>query len=369
MERRRFRRCPPLILCVTAGFLVLGLPAAEGAQEPAAEARTPLPDGVTPQITLAIERGLGYLVDKQGEDGSWLAVDDSYPVAMTALAGIALLSSGSTITTGPHARSIRRAADFLMQPDVQDRDGLFTDGERRPMFGHAFTMVFLGQILGQEDSLERRGQIQAKLRRAVDLTVRAQTAEGGWYYEPNDEENEGTLTVTQLQGLRACRDAGVHVPKAVVDKAVRFIEESANSDGSVRYQSSRGWSDWREGVTCASVVALWSAGKYEDPLLRRIVGFIDKNIQGSWGGYGRGRSSHTTYIQFYLGQAKFLLGGERWTKFYRDESRILLRFQQPDGSWIAPEEQRQHGVGEVYGTSVALIILQLPFNRLPIFQR
>ncbi len=348
----------------------MGLPAVEAAQEAAAEARTPLPDGVTPQIALAIERGLGYLVHSQGHDGSWMAVDNSYPVAMTALAGIALLSSGSTITTGPYARSIRQAADFLMHADNQDRDGLFTDGgERRPMFGHAFTMVFLGQILGQEESLERRGQVQAKLRRAVDLTIRAQSGAGGWYYEPDDNRNEGTLTVTQLQGLRACRDAGVHVPKAVVDKAVRFIEKSANPDGSVRYESDRGGSEWREGVTCASVVALWSAGKYEDPLLRRIVGFIDRNIQGRWGSYGRGsHNRHTTYIQFYLGQAKFLMGGERWTKFYRAETQVLLPAQQQDGSWIVPEEG-SHGVGEVYGTSVALIILQLPFNRLPIFQR
>ena len=37
--------------------------------------------------------------------------------------------------------------------------------------------------------------------------------------------------------------------------------------------------------------------------------------------------------------------------------------QQPDGSWMGD------GIGQVYGTAIATIILQLPYKYLPVFQR
>src|SRR5206468_5179289 len=116
----------------------------------------------------------------------------------------------------------------------------------------------------------RQAQIQTALRKAVDLTRGAQTDAGGWYYYPNARWDEGTLTVTMMQGLRACRDAGVHVPKGIIERGVKYIEDSTNQNGSVRYKR-QGTSQVRYGVTCASVVALWSAGRYEDPLLKKIV--------------------------------------------------------------------------------------------------
>jgi hypothetical protein len=113
------------------------------------------------------------------------------------------------------------------------------------------------------------------------------------------------------------------------------------------------------------VVALWSAGRYDDPLLKRIAGYVDRYIQPQWGTYGK----HTTYVQYYLGQARFLLGGQRWSRFYATEAGLLVNDQDADGSWLTPEERSLHQVGAAYATSVALIILQLPYNRLPIFQR
>src|SRR6058998_873931 len=76
-----------------AALLATALPLAPlNAQDTAPGARTPPPEGVTPQTELAIERGLRFLVRQQGPDGSWVAEGHNYPVAMTALAGMALLS-------------------------------------------------------------------------------------------------------------------------------------------------------------------------------------------------------------------------------------------------------------------------------------
>ena len=56
------------------------------------------PEGVSAEIHRSIQKGLQYLERTQNADGSWRSAGNygSYPTAMTALAGMALLGSGST---------------------------------------------------------------------------------------------------------------------------------------------------------------------------------------------------------------------------------------------------------------------------------
>ena len=65
-----------------------------------------LPDGVTPEVDAAIARGLAFLARTQDRDGSWSNRGQfgRYPVAMTGLAGVALLMDGNTTTPRPLCR-------------------------------------------------------------------------------------------------------------------------------------------------------------------------------------------------------------------------------------------------------------------------
>ena len=60
----------------------------------------------------AIDRGLKWLAEHQSPRGRWTA--GTYPTAMTALAGTAMLASGCTTTQGPYAKNVRAAVDYLM---------------------------------------------------------------------------------------------------------------------------------------------------------------------------------------------------------------------------------------------------------------
>src|SRR5690554_5981548 len=60
----------------------------------------------------AIKRGLDWVARTQSKIGQWTA--GNYPTAMTALAGTALIASGSTTIQGPYAKQIRRAVDYLL---------------------------------------------------------------------------------------------------------------------------------------------------------------------------------------------------------------------------------------------------------------
>ena len=105
----------------------------------------------------AVEGGLDWLAANQSRRGNWTANEGRYTTAMTALAGTALLLEGSTPTQGKHADSIAQAVDYLVSRSRPN--GLIGDPKTddRYTYGHGFSMLFLSQVLGEEEDLARRG--------------------------------------------------------------------------------------------------------------------------------------------------------------------------------------------------------------------
>ena len=75
------------------------------------------PPGINKEIHEAIQRGLEWLARNQANDGSWRNSGGygSYPAAMTGLAGMAFIASGSTPTRGKHYQPVREAVDFVLK--------------------------------------------------------------------------------------------------------------------------------------------------------------------------------------------------------------------------------------------------------------
>lgn len=312
----------------------------------------------------AIERGLRYLARTQNRDGSWRTRGSTggYPVAMTSLAGLALLGSGSTPTQGPRARNVSAALTFIL--NSARRDGLIAqiEEESHCMHGHGFAILFLAQCYGMEEDPRRQAEIRLALQRAVELTSRSQSAAGGWLYTPDSTGDEGSVTVTQVQGLRAARNAGIAVPKRVIDNAMGYLEKSTNDDGGIRYQvSDRGPS--RPAISAAAVACYFNAGRYDGPDVEKALAYVERELAPR-GGRDPRYFGHYFYAHLYMAQVMYLKGDEKWRGYYRDIARVLLERQRREtGAWNGDH------VGETYGTSVALLILQLPYKHLPIMQR
>jgi hypothetical protein len=120
-----------------------------------------------------IRKGLDYLAGKQFADGHWEAEDGAQPVAMTGLAGLALLMEGDgdsllsledrivgTANKENHAANVRKAADWLMGQSRPGRDGLiFSDHpseSSRYMQGHGLATLFLAGVRPWESPQEAR---------------------------------------------------------------------------------------------------------------------------------------------------------------------------------------------------------------------
>lgn len=313
------------------------------------------------EVDDTVRKALDYLVTRQKRQGYWQAEQGAYRVAMTALVGTAMLAEGSTTTTGRYASSIGKAVDYLL---LIARDngliGYSEDGHYT--YGHGFSMVFLSQVYGEEEDLRRREEIRRVLIAAVQFSADAQTSKGGWGYVSAREGrdfDEGSTCITQVQGLRACRNAGIPVSKEIIDRARKYIADCTTSAGGVQYSITGGGE--RPPITAAALAALFNAGEYDTELTKRMRDFCDKRI---WPGKKLTASAgHWHYMHFYYAQVIYRQGGERWNKYLKEVSAKLIREVNGSGAW----SDRQ--IGPVYTTAINCIILQLDKGYLPIYQR
>lgn len=243
------------------------------------------------------------------------------------------------------------------------RNGLIGDPQtdNRYTYGHGFAMLFLSQILGEEEDRERRQELTEVLKNAVEFSIRAQTKSGGWGYvsaKDGNDFDEGSTTITQVQGLRGCRNAGIPVDKEVIERAKQYIYRCKNADGGISYSSkNRGAS--RPAITAAALAALFNAGDYDSKHVPEMMKYCKEKLYkldssrhfGHW---------HYTYL--YYAQVVYREGGTAWSTFRDKLYDRIVREGKSNGYWTG-------NIAPVYVSSINLIVLQLDMGLLPIYQR
>lgn len=346
------------------------------------------PIEVTPEHEQSVERGLEWLAAHQNEDGSWTAkigfklnsdyretAEDGH-VGVTALAGTAFLAGGHAPERGAHSETLARALDYVLS-GVQEDGYITLNGSR--MYSHAFATLFLAEVCG----MTHRADVRTKLQKAVDFIVETQNAEGGWRYVPFSPESDMSIVVCQAMALRAARNIGIRVPKSTIDKAARYVVDSAITEesqrgynslypdqvGAFNYQRSRG-SRSSFPLTAAGVTALHGLGIYSDESIRRGLDYLRRNLDEFNEQYGRDMGGHYFfwYGHYYGVQAMYTAGTafqvNYWEPYFESVRSELLAMQNPDGSW-----PNKAGPGPAFGTAMAVLVLEIPYRYLPIFQR
>lgn len=360
------------ILALAVSLLALTVPASRAAA-----------DEVGREYQEVIKRGLEWVASQQSRDGHWDANGGQYPTVMTALGGMVFLMEGSTMREGKYADRIRKAVDWLV--DRSQRNGLIGNPNNpteasRYMYGHGFGMLFLASVYGEEEDGDRRKKLEDVLTRAVEFCGKAQTNRGGWGYVSAADGggfDEGSVTITQMQGLRAARNAGIVVPKSVIDNATKYLEKCTTPRGGIIYSLANGGAfngGERPPLTAAAISCGFSAGEYNNPLVKKWIEYCRTAIP--FGGIGR--VGHDEYLHYYYAQAMYILGDrgyERlfpnskpedrltWSKYKEKMFKHIADSQARDGSWTGGY------IGPIFATAVYLTILQLDNGTLPIYQR
>ena len=308
---------------------------------------------ITPAAERSIERGLKWLANQQHEDGGFGTGTLRGNAAVCGLSGMAMMAGGSTPGRGPYGAQVNRCVGYLLANTQPSGFIAGPDASRGPMYGHGFATMFLAECYG----MTPRSELREKLAKAVKIIVNSQNREGGWRYQPVQEPADISVTVCQVMALRAARNAGLFVPSETIDRSIGYIKRSQNADGGFMYMIQGGESAFPRSA--AAVAALYSAGIYQgaeiDKGLNYLMEFLPtENVARP--------ETYYFYGHYYAVQAMWQAGGSRWSRWYPAIRDQLVSRQREDGSWTDAN-------GNEVAAAMACIVLQIPNNYLPIFQR
>ena len=187
-------------------------------------------------VNQSVETGLQWLATEQRSSGAWTGTighkqgNDYRPLpsgasvsrqqargmghmGVTSLAGLAFLAGGHLPGRGRYGQVVQQCLDYVLD-HVAD-NGFISDSGTR-MYSHAFATLFLAEIYGMSAS----NRIKTALEQAVNIIVDCQNHQGAWRYNAFSVEADLSVTVCQLQALRAARNIGIQIPSDTIERAV-----------------------------------------------------------------------------------------------------------------------------------------------------
>lgn len=311
----------------------------------------------------AIDRGLAALVKLQQPDG---LIGEG--AGISSLAGMAFLAGGHMPTRGLYKDASARCLRAVIAR--QDPFSGYLGADLGNMYAHGFATLYLAESYGMAPDQPVRRALDA----AVDLIHRAQNSEGGWRYSPTPTDADVSVSICQVMALRAAYNIGIggQETQDCIARAISYVRRCANGDGSFAYQASSA-GNWgttgAEGVprTAAGSMSLIGAGISDlaDPTLGPAMRFLLKHYSAHLKGTEKGGEHYFWYGQYYTAQVMFHSPDPNdWDGYWSQASAVITARQDRNGLWLQGE-----GPGPAYNTAMALIILQIPNNYLPIFQR
>jgi len=320
-----------------------------------AEADKPRFDEITPRAKEAIDRGLAYLANQQRGDGSFYDYRYRSAMAINSFALLAFLAGGHTPGRGPYGRHVARSVEYHLK-HVQ-ATGLIAHGvPHYAMYSHGMSTLALAEVYG----ITKSPEIRSALKKAVELIIRCQNNQGGWRYQPRVHDADISVTVMQVMALRAAQVSGIRVPQDTIDRAVKYVKGckvTGRDSGGFSYRFRSGPPGFAR--TAAGCAALLYAGRYEAEEIGDGLTYLAKHRRnpGKWYWYGH----------YYAAQAMFQAGGEHWDAWFPAVRDELLKKQDVKGYWR--QQRGGPGTNNVFETSIALVVLQIPNRYLPIFHR
>jgi hypothetical protein len=328
----------------------------------------------------AVQEGLTYLTKEQSTaalPGAFGTGDWSGNVAITGLAALAFLAGGHHPQRGPHGAVVEKATAYVVSQ--AQPDGLLYNARSQPkgglwMYSHGFGTLFLAEVYGTPLGADLSKQVLQTLKRAVDLILRTQNRQGGWRYEAEAvRQADLSVTVAQVMALRAARNLGLPVPDAAFQRSQEYMLRCQEMPGGgFRYQPDDSYPSFP--MTGAGLAGLHCCGVYQGRAVDRardyLLTFRPDQVTG-----GTIHPDYFLYGHYYAALAMYQAPPRLWLPWYKAVRDELLRPDTSKPSNPTPHRRQLSGFwhdprqSPHLATALALLILQLPLNCLPIFQK
>ncbi|HVT81656.1 MAG TPA: prenyltransferase/squalene oxidase repeat-containing protein [Phycisphaerae bacterium] len=314
----------------------------------------PLKDELDAPTKAAVDKGLNWLAKNIQANGT-IDRNGGDSAAIMGLAGFAFLANGSMPSDGPYGKEAQAILDFMLK-NCQESGLIASPNYSQPMYGHGFATLYLAEVYG----MSPREDVGEKLHNAIRLIVNCQQPNvGGWRYQPLPQDSDISVTICQVMALRAARNAGIKVPNSTIDAAIKYVKNSQEADGGFRYVINSGGSAYPRSAAGVACLYYMRSGNDFAEEIKRGIGYLKARLPNET---GRDPDGNFYYANYYATQAMFMYGGDAWEAYWPAVRRSLLAKQQADGHWSGE-------AGDVFGTSMALIMLQIPNRLLPVLQK
>jgi len=343
-------------------------------------------------VARAIEEGMAFLVANQNADGSfgraatartyelWCDVPGGHQAFMGATTALCWMGLDDARAAG-YATDASRAAQARCLAWLVKHARV-----KRPFpeqFYNVWSLAYGLRALSQALREGAEGADPESMRATCAELVSAlgiyQSPDGGWGYldfnVPAFHPSWSTsfTTGTVLVGLHEAREAGIEVPQAMVDRALKLMWRFRTPDGNYVYsidhryypqgRINRAGGSSMRNQNCNLAIHLFQPERMTREMMRTgLERFVEQHrfaIAGL-----RRPVPHESWYQvsgyFYLyGQQYTAMVLERMTpedrtRFWPDLVRYVLKTRQPEGSfWDYPT----YGYHKFYGTGYALMTL------------
>jgi len=304
----------------------------------------------TPEAEEAVLRALRWLKAQQLPDGSW----PGQPTAMTGLAILSFLAHGETPgdKSPEFGPAVERGLRYLV--GNQNADGLF-----RSKDGNNYAHPIATYALCEAYSMMRTPNLKEAAEKALRHIVRGQHPNGGWDYNMRQSERDDTSYMgwcaQAVKAAHIARNLEVDNLDAVFRNAVNGFKKNANPSGGFGY-TDRG----RGGLSGVGVLCMQLLGAGKEPEVNDALALLD-DCAFSFPDWKRQPYSGASpvYYWYYITQARFQAGGDRWDGWNRQFQPELVKRQivvkgaiaGPDGTlrdigyWDSPSAGEHHGGG------------------------
>jgi hypothetical protein len=200
-------------------------------------------------VTVAVDKGIKWLVSVQGKDGGWGqdGGETSYvrqgerlesngnDVANTAVAAEALLHTGNTPSKGAYRENLQRAVAFIMQRveqspaeglEVTNSKGTQIQRKLGPYIDTFLSAKLLGELDGNMGNAQANARVRQDLQKCVAKIEKNQLQDGSWNIAGAWAPIFGTSLASQSLDLAKAK--GVPVTEVAMAKVQDYTQKTAS---------------------------------------------------------------------------------------------------------------------------------------------